>query len=84
MKKQTFQKTAAAVTAMAAVLTAMTACPVMTASAAENSAFPYAMFAGSDADGALTINALGYCVNGSLATNGTIQTGRPSIGFVRR
>ena len=82
MKKKGFMRTAAAATAMAAALTATSACSVMTASAAENTAFPYAMFAGSDADGALTINALGYCVNGSLATNGTIKTGKPSIGFV--
>jgi hypothetical protein len=34
------------------------------------------MFAGSDSDGALTVNAKHLCVNGSLASNGTIVTGR--------
>lgn len=30
------------------------------------------MFAASDAEGAITVNAGNFCVNGNVATNGTI------------
>ena len=77
MRKQIIKKTTAAVTALAAVLTSSCAFSVlMSASAAGNSAFPYTMFAGSDAAGALTVNAKNYCINGSIASNGTIVSGR--------
>lgn len=36
--------------------------------------YPYTMFAGSDTDGAITVNADNFCVNGSIATNGTITS----------
>ena len=34
--------------------------------------YPYTFFAGSSADGAITINANNVCINGNIATNGTI------------
>lgn len=34
--------------------------------------YPYTMFAASDVDGAITINADNFSVNGNIATNGTI------------
>ena len=34
------------------------------------------MFAGSEADGALTVNAKHFCLNGNIASNGTIVTGK--------
>ena len=34
--------------------------------------YPYTMFAASNSDGAITINAGNFCVNGNVATNGTI------------
>jgi len=36
------------------------------------SVYPYTIFAGSDAEGALTINSGNVCINGNVATNGTI------------
>lgn len=34
--------------------------------------YPYVMFAASDAEGAIAVKAANICVNGNLATNGTI------------
>lgn len=34
--------------------------------------YPYTLFAGSEADGAITINADNVCINGSIAANGSI------------
>jgi hypothetical protein len=78
MKKQSAKRAAAAVTAMVTAMTASCACSalMMNASAAGNTAFPYTMFAGSDAEGALTINAKHFCLNGNIASNGTIVTGK--------
>ena len=39
---------------------------------AEPEKYPYTMFAASDSEGAITINANSFCVNGNIATNGTI------------
>lgn len=36
--------------------------------------YPYTMFAASDEEGAITINSGNFCVNGNIATNGTIVT----------
>ena len=36
--------------------------------------YPYAMFAASDAEGAISINTAGFCANASIATNGTYLT----------
>ncbi|MCM1133824.1 MAG: hypothetical protein NC340_10190 [Ruminococcus flavefaciens] len=46
---------------------------------ADDSAFPYAMFAGSSADGAITINANWVNLNGDIASNGTVVTGNGNI-----
>lgn len=76
MKRQSLKRAAAAVTALVTVMTASGAfSALMSASAAGNTAFPYTMFAGSDADGALTVNAKHFCINGSVASNGTIKNG---------
>lgn len=34
--------------------------------------YPYTLFAGSSAEGAITVNAGNFCINGNVATNGTI------------
>lgn len=34
--------------------------------------YPYTLFAASEEEGAITANASNFCVNGSVATNGTI------------
>lgn len=49
---------------------------VSTAFAANDNAFPYAMFASSDAEGAITVNSKHFCLNGDIASNGTIVTGK--------
>lgn len=41
--------------------------------------YPYTMFAASDSDGAITINADNVCINGSIATNGTIASTSPNF-----
>ncbi len=76
MKKQGVKKASAAVTALVTAMTASCAYSALSASAAGNIAFPYTMFAGSDADGALTVNAKHFNLNGSVASNGTINTGK--------
>ena len=40
--------------------------------AAEEEKYPYTIFASSDAEGAIMVNADNFCLNGSIATNGTI------------
>ncbi len=35
--------------------------------------YPYTMFAASEEEGAITINTLNVCINGNIATNGTIS-----------
>jgi hypothetical protein len=59
---------------MMTALTAAGACSAMSVGAAESTAFPYTMFAASAADGALTVNAQQICLNGRIASNGTIAT----------
>ena len=54
--------------AMAATL--LPSLPAVAEEAAEK--YPYTMFAASDTEGAITINANNFCVNGNIATNGTI------------
>ena len=76
MKKQSVKKASAAVTALVTALTASCAFSALGASAAGNTAFPYTMFAGSDAAGALTVNAKHFCLNGKVAANGTVVTGK--------
>lgn len=45
-----------------------------------NEKYPYTMFAASDTEGAITINANNFCVNGNVATNGTIfSSGNVSV-----
>ena len=46
----------------------------VTASAEETIAFPYTLFAASEAEGAITTTAGNFCVNGNVATNGTIAS----------
>lgn len=44
-------------------------------SAEEITAFPYTLFAASEAEGAITTTAGNFCVNGNVCTNGTIVAG---------
>ena len=84
MKNQSVKRITASVTALMTALTALTstgAYSLLNVSAAENSVFPYTMFAASQADGALTVNAKHFCLNGSIASNGTVATNNdPNLG----
>lgn len=51
------------------------AIPVASVNAEENEKpYPYTMFAASKEEGAITIDANNICINGNIATNGTIVT----------
>lgn len=57
---------------LSAVITA-SAIPISPAYAEESTKpYPYTMFAASNVDGAITVNAGNSCINGNVATNGTI------------
>ena len=71
MKKMLVKNTAV----LLSVITACAAMPWVGASAAESDIFPYAMFAASSAEGAITVNANWTTINGSIASNGTIAVG---------
>ena len=43
--------------------------------------FPYTLFATSTENGSITINANNVCVNGSIATNGTIESSTPNFNI---
>lgn len=76
MKKHSVKRTALSLS-VATTLVAVSSMPaatVFSAAAANNTAFPYTMFAASTADGAITVNAKHFCINGSLAANGSIVT----------
>lgn len=52
---------------------AVSAVPIVSAQAEESiEPYPYTMFAASSEDGAITVNAGNFCINGNVATNGTI------------
>ncbi|MCM1508666.1 MAG: thrombospondin type 3 repeat-containing protein [Ruminococcus flavefaciens] len=54
------------------------------ATAEEGESYPYTMFAASSDDGAITVNADNFCVNGNVATNGTIvSSGNVNINGIR-
>lgn len=46
--------------------------PTLPAVAETGEKYPYTLFAGSSAEGAITVNAGNFCINGNVATNGTI------------
>lgn len=49
-----------------------------------NQKYPYTMFAASSNEGAITVNANNFCVNGNVATNGTIVSiGNTNINGTR-
>ena len=60
---------------LSAVMT-VSAVPIVSVHAEENSEpYPYTLFASSSDDGAITVNADNFSVNGNVATNGTIISG---------
>lgn len=69
---------------MSAVMT-ISAIPIVSVNAEENTEqYPYTMFAASSAEGAITINANNFGINGNVSTNGTIESeGNVNINGVR-
>lgn len=58
------------IVAAAMAVTMLPAIPAMAEDTVEK--YPYTLFAGSSEEGAITVNADNFCVNGNVATNGTI------------
>lgn len=65
---------------------ALTMLPSLSAFAEDEAKYPYTMFAASELEGAITINASNVSVNGSIATNGTVITANeyPNINGARK
>lgn len=57
-----------------AAATAITVFPAHFAMAEEVGRYPYTLFAASSEEGAITVNAGNFCVNGNVATNSTIAS----------
>ncbi len=64
------KKLLSGVIATAIAISMMPTVPAMTEETTEK--YPYTLFAASSEEGAITINADNFCVNGDVATNGTI------------
>ena len=64
---------------------AFSAVPIVSANAEESmESYPYTLFAASSDEGAIKINANNFCVNGNVATNGTIvSSGNMNINGIR-
>lgn len=75
MKKQSIRKSAIVLSAMVSLMALPTAA-VPSVFAANDSSFPYALFASSAAKGAITVDAKHFTLNGNIAANGTIETGK--------
>lgn len=77
MKHSKFKRLFSSV--MSAVM-AINAVPFISGNAEESTdPYPYTMFAASDEEGAITINADNICINGNVATKGTIVTSTPNF-----
>ena len=68
--KNNFKRILSGIMSVAMAATLLPSLPAVAEDAAEK--YPYTMFAASDTEGAITINANNFCVNGNIATNGTI------------
>ena len=68
--KNNFKRILSGIMSVAMAATLLPSLPAVAEEAAEK--YPYTMFAASDTEGAITINANNFCVNGNIATNGTI------------
>lgn len=85
MNNKFFRKTKRLISGVIAAAMAAAMLPVIPAMAEDTlEKYPYTMFAGSNEDGAITVNAGNFCVNGSVATNGTISaSGNMNINGVK-
>ncbi|MCR4861770.1 MAG: hypothetical protein K5884_04035 [Ruminococcus sp.] len=53
--------------------------PHIPAKSEEIETYPYTLFAGSNEEDAISINSDNICINGNIATNGTIKTSTQSF-----
>ena len=73
MRDDFFSKTKRLISSFIATTMLATMLPAIPASAKDNvDKYPYTLFAASNEEGAITFNAGNFCVNGNVATNGTI------------
>lgn len=74
MNNSFFRKTKRLISGVIAAAMAAAMLPVIPVMAEDTvEKYPYTMFAGSNEDGAITVNAGNFCVNGNVATNGAIS-----------
>ena len=82
--KSKFKRMLSGVLSLAVTASILPCFPAFADEQAEPEKYLYTMFAASDSDGAITINANNFCVNGNVATNGTIVSeGNININGVR-
>jgi len=75
-KNSWLRKTKKVLASIAVIAMTVSMLPVKTVSAEETrTEYPYTLFAVSNEEGAITVNAENLCVNGSVATNGTVVAG---------
>ena len=70
---------------MLSAVIAVSAVPIVSVHAEESTEpYPYTLFAASSDEGAITVNAGNFCVNGNVATNGTIvSSGNMNVNGTR-
>lgn len=66
------QKSKRLLSGIVAAAIAVSMIPTLPAMAEEAERYPYTLFAASSEEGAITVNAGNFCVNGNVAANGTI------------
>ena len=72
MNNRLVQKSKRLLSGIVAAAIATSMLPTLPAVAETGEKYPYTLFAGSSAEGAITVNAGNFCINGNVATNGTI------------
>ncbi len=77
--KNNFKRILSGVISFAVTASIMPCFPTFADEQTESERYPYTMFAAADSEGAITINADSICINGSIATNGTIATTSPNF-----
>lgn len=72
MNNRLVQKSKRLLSGIVAAAIATSMLPTLPAVAETDEKYPYTLFAGSSTEGAITVNAGNFCINGNVATNGTI------------
>ena len=72
MNNRLVQKSKRLLSGIVATAIATSMLPTLPAVAETGEKYPYTLFAGLSTEGAITVNAENFCINGNVATNGTI------------